>query len=295
MLVIGDVMTDIVVRPEGPLARGSDRRASIRFEPGGSAANQAAWLARFGARGRLRRARRRGRRRGGAARLKAAGVTPHLVGRPERPTGRLVALIDPDGERSFFTDRGANEALDGRRHPRRAGRARRPHPPLRLFVLRPLAARGGARRHAPRRRRRRSASIRPRRNSCARSGPTPSSPGREARAPPAERRGSRGPRRLGRSRDPMRAARRALSARRHQARRGRVRRGGRRAALARRGARGRRDRHDRRRRRLRRRLSRRTAPGARDSSRARAAPSPPGATAATMVGGRPRTSSVHRN
>ena len=28
ILVIGDVMTDVIVRPEGPLARGSDRRAT---------------------------------------------------------------------------------------------------------------------------------------------------------------------------------------------------------------------------------------------------------------------------
>ena len=41
-------MTDVIVRPEGPLARGSDRRASITVQPGGSAANQAAWLASFG-------------------------------------------------------------------------------------------------------------------------------------------------------------------------------------------------------------------------------------------------------
>ncbi len=47
-LVIGDVMIDIIVRPEGPIARGSDRRAAIAVQPGGSAANQAVWLARFG-------------------------------------------------------------------------------------------------------------------------------------------------------------------------------------------------------------------------------------------------------
>src|SRR5208282_4132427 len=38
-------------------------------------------------------------------------VTPWLVGDAERPTGRLIALIDATGERSFLTDRGANEAL----------------------------------------------------------------------------------------------------------------------------------------------------------------------------------------
>jgi sugar/nucleoside kinase (ribokinase family) len=42
------------------------------------------------------------------------GVTPHLVGDADRETGRLIALIDPDGERSFLTDRGANEKLEAR-------------------------------------------------------------------------------------------------------------------------------------------------------------------------------------
>ncbi|RBP15485.1 sugar/nucleoside kinase (ribokinase family) [Roseiarcus fermentans] len=111
ILVIGDVMTDVIVRPEGALAKGSDRRARIRFEPGGSAANQAAWLAAFGVAVDFVA-------RVGAddveterTRLAAAGVTAHLAGDRDRPTGRLVALIDPSGERSFFTDRGANEAL----------------------------------------------------------------------------------------------------------------------------------------------------------------------------------------
>jgi sugar/nucleoside kinase (ribokinase family) len=104
-------MTDVVVHPEGPLARGTDRRAKIRFEPGGSAANQAAWLAARGVA--VDFVARVGAADVAAetARLKKAGVTPHLVGDPERGTGRLVALIDPLGERSFFTDRAANEAL----------------------------------------------------------------------------------------------------------------------------------------------------------------------------------------
>ena len=111
ILLIGDVMTDVVVRPEGPLARGSDRRANIRFEPGGSAANQAAWLAHFGARVDFVARVGAADAEAEAARLKYAGVTPHLSGDPDRQTGRLVALIDPSGERSFFTDRGANENL----------------------------------------------------------------------------------------------------------------------------------------------------------------------------------------
>jgi sugar/nucleoside kinase (ribokinase family) len=111
ILVVGDVMTDVIVRPEGPLVRGSDRRARIAFRPGGSAANQAAWLASFGAA--VDFVARVGAPdvEGETARLKAIGVTPHLVGDAELETGRLVALIDPAGERSFLTDRGANDAL----------------------------------------------------------------------------------------------------------------------------------------------------------------------------------------
>src|SRR5271166_6939659 len=102
ILVIGDVMIDIIVRPEGPLSRGSDRRASIAVEPGGSAANQAAWLAAFGVAVDLVARVGDDDVEAEAARLRNAGVTPHLVGDAERQTGRLVALIDPSGERSFL-------------------------------------------------------------------------------------------------------------------------------------------------------------------------------------------------
>jgi sugar/nucleoside kinase (ribokinase family) len=117
ILVVGDLMIDTIVKPEGPLARGSDRRAAIVDRPGGSAANQAAWLAHFGAAVDFVA-------RVGAAdlsrettRLARAGVTPHLVGDPQRETGRLVALVEASGERSFLTDRGANLALCARDFP----------------------------------------------------------------------------------------------------------------------------------------------------------------------------------
>ena len=107
-------MADVIVRPEGPLARGSDRRAAITVQPGGSAANQAAWLASFGVQvdfvARLGAADVESE----TARFKAIGVTPYLVGDRTHETGRLIALIDPDGERSFLTDRGANETLEAR-------------------------------------------------------------------------------------------------------------------------------------------------------------------------------------
>ena len=149
-LVIGDVMTDVIVRPEGPIARGSDRRASITVQPGGSAANQAAWLAGAAPGSISSHASGAADVEPETARFKAMGVTPHLVGDRTHETGRLIALIDPDGERSFLTDRGANEALEARDIPDALIEGAALNPSLRLFVLRPFAARGRPRCHAAR-------------------------------------------------------------------------------------------------------------------------------------------------
>ena len=111
-LVVGDVMVDTIVRLAGPIATGSDRRAKIVERPGGSAANQAVWLAHFGVKvdfvGRVGAADREAETR----RFARAGVKAYLAGDPARETGRLIALVDPSGERSFLTDRAANEALE---------------------------------------------------------------------------------------------------------------------------------------------------------------------------------------
>jgi sugar/nucleoside kinase (ribokinase family) len=111
ILVIGDVMIDLLVRPEGPLAVASDRRAAIVARQGGSAANQAAWLAHFGVAvsfvGRVGADDHAGQ----TAMFRESGVEPWLAADKERDTGRLIALIDPSGERSFLTDRGANDGL----------------------------------------------------------------------------------------------------------------------------------------------------------------------------------------
>lgn len=111
VLVIGDVFTDIVVRPEGPLVPGADRRSAIRMLPGGSGANQAAWLAAEGVRtvlvGRVGRSDHTVQKR----LLAEAGVEAALACDDALPTGIIVSMIAPDGERSFFTDRGANDRL----------------------------------------------------------------------------------------------------------------------------------------------------------------------------------------
>lgn len=111
ILVVGDVMTDIIVVPEGPLVRGSDRRATIRSRPGGSGANQAVWLGSMGAKVSFVA-------RVGAkdkphleAYFKGFYVDPVLIADAQLPSGQLVTIVDPDGERSFLTDRGANLVL----------------------------------------------------------------------------------------------------------------------------------------------------------------------------------------
>ena len=108
VIVVGDVMTDVIVIPEGPLVRGSDRRAAITTRPGGSGANQAVWFGAMGAR--VSFAARVGARDKPhlEAYFKGFHVEPLLIADVTRPSGMLVTIVDPDGERSFLTDRGAN-------------------------------------------------------------------------------------------------------------------------------------------------------------------------------------------
>jgi sugar/nucleoside kinase (ribokinase family) len=111
ILVVGDVMTDIIVVPEGPLVRGSDRRATIRSRPGGSGANQAVWLGSMGTR--VTFVARVGAADKGhlEAYFKGFHVEPILIADAQLPSGVLVTIVGDDGERSFLTDRGANLAL----------------------------------------------------------------------------------------------------------------------------------------------------------------------------------------
>jgi sugar/nucleoside kinase (ribokinase family) len=111
ILVIGDVMTDVIVVPEGPIVRGSDRRATIRSRPGGSGANQAVWLGSMGTR--VSFVARVGAADKGhlEAYFKGFHVDPILIADARLPSGVLVTIVEANGERSFLTDRGANLAL----------------------------------------------------------------------------------------------------------------------------------------------------------------------------------------
>jgi sugar/nucleoside kinase (ribokinase family) len=111
VLVCGDVINDVLVEASGHLIHGDDNPASIRIKPGGSAANQAAWMASLGVdvvfAGRAGAADADFHQ----AELAKFGVQPRLVADPAAATGSIVVLIDPDGERTMITDRGANLRL----------------------------------------------------------------------------------------------------------------------------------------------------------------------------------------
>ncbi|HWJ63614.1 MAG TPA: PfkB family carbohydrate kinase [Acidimicrobiales bacterium] len=112
VLVVGDLMVDVVVAHQEPIAIGSDTPARVRLAGGGSAANTACWLAALGEAPHLMAARGDdGFGAMAAAELDAAGVT--FVGPvlDDEPTGTCVVLVSADGERSMLPDRGANDRL----------------------------------------------------------------------------------------------------------------------------------------------------------------------------------------
>ena len=107
--IIGDIVEDIVVHAEAPFAAGSDTASRIVRRRGGSAANVAAAAA-------------------GSAPTRFIGcVGDDLAGRhlaaslpvvdvrlqttDKAPTGTIVVLLDAEGERHMFPDRGANAWL----------------------------------------------------------------------------------------------------------------------------------------------------------------------------------------
>ncbi|WP_406389335.1 carbohydrate kinase family protein [Streptomyces sp. NBC_00887] len=108
LLVVGDVVTDVVVRHGSAVVHGTDTAARISTTPGGAGANVACWAVRSGCRD-VRLLARAGAdseawHRGA---LERAGVRPLLSVDGEAPTGTVVALVDSSAERTFLTDSGA--------------------------------------------------------------------------------------------------------------------------------------------------------------------------------------------
>ncbi|HWF49467.1 MAG TPA: carbohydrate kinase family protein [Solirubrobacteraceae bacterium] len=109
---IGDLILDVIVLPDGPLAPDADTPAAIRFAAGGQAANVAAWASALGATSRLIC------KRGtdvpselAAAELARYGVEicgPVATGRG----GVVVSIRDAHGQRTMASDPGVAALLD---------------------------------------------------------------------------------------------------------------------------------------------------------------------------------------
>ena len=111
LCAIGDLVEDVIVLLSGAPRIGTDTDAHVERHRGGSAANVATAAA--GLAGRARFVGQVGADELGhrlVAELERAGVDTAVThaGR----TGTVVVLVDPDGERTMLTDRGAATELD---------------------------------------------------------------------------------------------------------------------------------------------------------------------------------------
>jgi sugar/nucleoside kinase (ribokinase family) len=110
LIVIGDLMLDVTAAA-GSLARGGDVHGDVRLDPGGSAANVAAWAAHAGAN--VTVVGSVGDDAGGhilLESLRARGVRPAVRVAAGSRTG-LMLVFSEAGERSMVAHRGANSRL----------------------------------------------------------------------------------------------------------------------------------------------------------------------------------------
>jgi sugar/nucleoside kinase (ribokinase family) len=108
---LGDLLLDVVVRLDGPIADDTDTYGHTRVGAGGQAANVAAWVVELG--GGARFLGKRARDPAGrilAEELQARGV--ELAGpEVEVGTGTVVSIAAPDGTRTMLSDRGVSTEL----------------------------------------------------------------------------------------------------------------------------------------------------------------------------------------
>jgi ribokinase len=109
---IGDLLLDVIVRLDGPIAADTDTYGRTAVGAGGQAANVAAWVSALGGTGRFLGKRARDP----AGRLIAGELAERgveLVGpEVELGTGTVVSVAAPDGSRSMLSDRGIATELD---------------------------------------------------------------------------------------------------------------------------------------------------------------------------------------
>ncbi len=108
---LGDLLLDVIVRLDGPIAEDTDTYGCTRVGVGGQAANVAAWVVELG--GRSRFIGKRARDPAGrilAKELRERSV--ELAGpEVETGTGTVVSIATPDGARTMLSDRGVSTEL----------------------------------------------------------------------------------------------------------------------------------------------------------------------------------------
>ena len=137
---VGDLLVDVVCALRDPLRRGTDAFSSNTFRQGGSAANVAVVAARAGSSVRFV---------GGlgadvfgdflVGELVAVGVEVCAPRYRAAPTGTVIVLVEPDGERTMAPDRGASGLLAPPDREWLVG-ASVVHIPLYAFEVEPLAS-----------------------------------------------------------------------------------------------------------------------------------------------------------
>lgn len=111
-VALGDLAWDVLAKPDHPLLSGGDTTGQLELSGGGSAANLAVWAARCGLPSGF--VGKVGRDRFGEFAvhdLEQEGVRVHPIWTEERRTGVVLALIDPQGQRSMLSGQGADFLL----------------------------------------------------------------------------------------------------------------------------------------------------------------------------------------
>jgi sugar/nucleoside kinase (ribokinase family) len=105
---LGDLLLDVIVRLDDPIAEDTDTYGRTRVGAGGQAANVAAWVAALGGRARFLGKRARdpaGRLVTEELERRGVDVVGPVV---ERGTGTVVSIATPDGKRTMLSDRGVS-------------------------------------------------------------------------------------------------------------------------------------------------------------------------------------------
>jgi ribokinase len=112
IVAVGDLVWDVLIKPDTLLLPGGDTTGQIEVVPGGSAANVAAWIARVG--GESAFVGSVGDDAFGdmiSADLAREGVQCALSKKTAHATGVIAVMIDRAGQRSMITNQGADFAL----------------------------------------------------------------------------------------------------------------------------------------------------------------------------------------